>query len=86
MQNNMKRLENHCVDCGLPCMGLACPYYYVPVYYCDECGEDGAVYHIEDQDLCAECAEHYLDSAFQDLSFTEKAEALHIDFSNTEGE
>ena len=34
----MKRLENWCVDCGLPCLGNRCPNRNVEVHYCDKCG------------------------------------------------
>ena len=40
-----RRIENHCVDCGLPCLGSSCPYRNVPVDYCDDCGDEGAKYH-----------------------------------------
>jgi len=80
----MKQLENHCVDCGLPCMGNTCPYRNVTVYYCDQCGEENAGYKIDGMDLCSSCAESYLDSAFHDLSLSEKVEALHIDMKDIE--
>ena len=36
------KYRNECVGCppGMGCMGDACPYKNVPVYYCDECGEE----------------------------------------------
>jgi len=81
----MKLLEDQCVGCGLPCMGNACPYKSVSVYYCDDCGEENAVFHMDGKDLCVDCAEKYLDSAFNDLSLSEKSEALQIDFNKIEG-
>lgn len=51
----MTRTENECVQCGLPCMGRACPHYRVTRYYCDRCGEEETLYHTEDGDLCTDC-------------------------------
>ena len=36
----MKRIENECVNCGLPCLGNSCPYKNVVHFYCDRCGEE----------------------------------------------
>lgn len=33
----MTRIENDCVDCGLPCMGNSCPNRNVLHCYCDMC-------------------------------------------------
>lgn len=52
----MIRYENQCVDCGLPCLGSSCPHKNVPVYICDECGdEDVDIYEFEDRELCLNC-------------------------------
>ena len=51
----MKRTENECVSCGLPCTGRSCPYYSVTRYYCDQCGEEKTLYNTDDGELCAEC-------------------------------
>ena len=51
----MKRTESECVDCGKPCIGIACPNYEVTRYYCDECGEEETLYDYEGEELCAEC-------------------------------
>ena len=54
----MKQIENECVDCGLPCLGLACVYRNVIRYYCDKCGEEidpDNMYDVDDQDLCEWC-------------------------------
>ena len=75
----MLRVENQCVDCGLPCIHNACPYYRVPVYYCDICGNEDAGYTIEGQDYCEDCAKEYLKDAFNNLTVSEKAKALDID-------
>lgn len=51
----MKRIENHCNYCDLPC--IDCGRKRVEVYYCDECGEeiDGDVYDDGEQELCEAC-------------------------------
>lgn len=50
------RFENQCVDCGLPCLGDACRYRNVPVYFCDKCGDEiNDVYELDGQELCADC-------------------------------
>ena len=79
----MKIQECHCVDCGLPCLYSSCPYYNVTVVYCDECGYY-AKYTMDDQDLCEECAEKYVDGAWNDLTLTDKIEALKIEHETYE--
>ena len=52
----MKRVEDGCVGCGLPCKYDACPYYKVVHLYCDHCGcEVGELYSDDEQELCKEC-------------------------------
>lgn len=51
----MKRTENDCVDCGLPCLGSSCPYRNVVHFYCDKCGQETDLYHFEDEELCIDC-------------------------------
>ena len=80
----MYKIENRCVDCGLPCLGNACSYRNVRVFYCDQCGEEGADYRIEEEDYCEDCAKKYIQEAFYDLSLTERAEALGIDIQSTD--
>jgi len=75
----MLKLENQCVDCGLPCIGNSCHYRNVPVYYCDECGSPEAKYKIEGTDVCEDCALKILNEIFNDLSIREKAELLDVD-------
>lgn len=53
----MRRTENDCVDCGLPCLGRACPYMKVEHFYCDECGDETQLYDFDGQELCLECIE-----------------------------
>lgn len=48
--------ENDCVDCGLPCIGIDCPYNSVPYLYCDICKEDTDIlYEYEDKEICQDC-------------------------------
>lgn len=51
----MKQYENECVDCGLPCIGDACPHRKVPHYYCDECDEEETLYYFDGRELCINC-------------------------------
>ena len=53
----MIRKENHCVDCGLPCLGSTCPHRNVEVVYCDHCGEviDYEIYDVDGEDWCEDC-------------------------------
>lgn len=53
--------ENDCVDCGLPCLGVACPYRRVAHYYCDECGDETTIYYFDDEELCIGCIEKKLE-------------------------
>lgn len=50
-------IENHCVDCDMPCRGSGCPLREVEVHYCDECGEElgNEIYEVVDMELCEEC-------------------------------
>ncbi len=51
----MMQIESDCVDCGLPCKGSGCPYYRVPHFYCDKCGNEDELYEYNDRQLCREC-------------------------------
>lgn len=49
-------IENECVDCDLPCIYEACPYYRVVRYYCDRCGsEEDVLYWWNGEQLCLDC-------------------------------
>lgn len=78
------KIENHCVDCGLPCLGSSCSYRNVRVFYCDACGDEGAIYRIDGEDYCEECAKEYLKDTFDELTLTEQAEILDVYMQNTE--
>ena len=50
--------ENHCVDCGKPCLGASCPNQNVKVCYCDKCKEEipfDAIYDVDGEELCEGC-------------------------------
>ena len=54
--------ENECVDCGLPCIYEACPYWAVTRLYCDECNsEEDVLYWWDNQQLCLGCVEARLE-------------------------
>ena len=57
----MIRKENHCVDCGLPCLGSVCPHRNVIVYYCDLCGDE-----ISDEDVYEDCGEDLCESCLKE--------------------
>ena len=55
-------VDNECVDCGLPCMYEACPYYKVVRFYCDCCTEEQLnLWHFDGQELCQDCILKHLD-------------------------
>lgn len=56
----MIRLENECVDCGLPCIGTLCIYKDVPHFYCDECGNEDDLFEFEGKELCISCIKERL--------------------------
>lgn len=57
-----KKLVNECVDCGLPCLGNACPHRNVVRYYCDDCGDEvEKLYNFDDDELCIYCIEKRLE-------------------------
>ena len=51
----MKRRENECVNCDLPCIGNNCPYKEVIRFYCDRCGCEDILYHYDGEELCKDC-------------------------------
>ena len=57
----MIKIENECVDCGLPCLYETCPYYAVVRFYCDECGYEEELYWFDDEQLCIDCIKKRLE-------------------------
>ena len=51
----MKKIENECVGCDLPCLGNSCPNRNVVRFYCDKCGEEAMLYKYNDEELCQDC-------------------------------
>ena len=52
----MVKTESGCVDCGLPCNGVACPNYRVLVFECDLCHDEvDELYEVDGEDLCLDC-------------------------------
>lgn len=56
----MRRTENECVDCELPCKGDSCPHRNVTRFYCDECDDETVLYEFEGQELCMSCIDKIL--------------------------
>lgn len=83
-----KVTEDLCVDCGLPCIGHACPYHKSrnsEIYYCDTCLLSCADYKMDEQDFCEECARSHLNDIFNDLTIWEQAKLLGIKASKIVG-
>lgn len=57
----MIKVENECVDCGLPCIYESCPYWAVKRFYCDECHDEAELYWFEEEQLCIDCIEKRLE-------------------------
>lgn len=64
----MKRYEDHCCDCADGrCLGRACPYKNVPVYYCDFCGaEIDERYVVDGEDYCEDCLKETFKKSLED--------------------
>lgn len=57
----MTYIDSDCVNCDLPCIYNACPYYEVTRYQCDDCGEmDITLYEFDGDELCIECVKKRL--------------------------
>lgn len=74
----MIKEESFCVDCGLPCLGESCPNKHVKVRYCDRCQSSDAVYEMNGEDLCSDCAADAIKEIFDDMTLREKAEACSV--------
>jgi hypothetical protein len=51
----VRKTENECVNCALPCIGSSCKYANVTRYYCDYCGDEATLYHYEGDEICVDC-------------------------------
>lgn len=57
----MKYTVSECVNCDLPCIYEACPYYEVTIYKCDSCGEENiTLYEYDGVEICIECIKKQL--------------------------
>lgn len=57
----MIELIDNCVDCGLHCLGLGCPYYKRDYVVCDKCGAIIREAYTDEEDsynLCVRCAKN----------------------------
>lgn len=72
---------DECVGCPpeMGCMGAACPNRNVERHVCDKCGE-AAVYELNGEELCEDCAEDVINEAWNALSSEEKADLLDVSF------
>lgn len=75
----MIEIENHCVDCGLPCIHSACPHSHVEVHYCDKCQENFADYIIWNTELCEDCLNDLMLDMFVMIPTNRKIEMLDLD-------
>ena len=60
----MMTTESGCVQCGRPCLGQSCPKHTVPVFRCDDCGEDfnaRDLFDLSDGQFCADCVLNHLE-------------------------
>ena len=57
----MRVEEDGCVDCGLPCIGRACPNRKIIRFYCDKCKDETDLYYFDGQELCIYCIEKQLE-------------------------
>lgn len=65
---------NECVDCGLPCLGQACPNRNVIHKECDICGdEQEKVWKYENTVYCTDCLIDVLvmDGVIQEAEYEE---------------
>ena len=69
----MKKIENECVECGLPCLGDSCPYKEVIRFYCDRCEEEETLYHYGNEELCKECL---LEELLEEFEIVEGSERI----------
>ena len=76
----MVKIENQCVDCGLPCMGKQCPYMNVETVICDSCGSQEGQYRINGKDYCESCAAEFLREDFESLSIPDRMEVLGLNY------
>ena len=63
----MIRIENECVQCGLPCIYESCQYFRVIRCYCDNCkSESDTLYHWDSEEWCIDCIVNKLEEVEYD--------------------
>ena len=75
--------RNECVGCETCTLGFGCPLLNVRYRFCDVCDpddEEEAVYNIDGQDTCEDCAYEYLKELFNGCTIEEQADALGVQF------
>lgn len=77
----MKEIRDDCIGCpsGIGCMGLGCPYKNAEYTVCDDCGDD-AYYNVDGAELCEDCTDKLIDSAFDELNLYEKIECAYGEY------
>ncbi len=73
------RRESDCVGCGLPCLGRSCPHWERIYFECDKCGNENAIYEIDGEDFCENCAKEIIKNEWFNKSINEKISALKDD-------
>lgn len=63
----MTKIENQCVECGLPCIQTACPWTHVEVHYCDECQKSEADYKVGENEYCSSCVDKLLNEQLRNI-------------------
>lgn len=59
--------ESECVQCGLPCLHNACPYYRVTRLYCDNCKDESeSLWYFDGEQLCKDCILNQLEKVEED--------------------
>lgn len=75
----MIKYENQCVGCPteMGCIGSACKYMDVPVFYCDECKSDvDKLYEFNGYEYCDCCLAEIAVQDFNDMSNEEKIQCV----------
>ncbi len=78
----MKKRVSDCVDCGLPCLGRACPHNSVELVLCDFCldnhTETDAEYVLDGIDLCEDCFYDAILNYIKEMTIDELKEKLDL--------
>lgn len=51
----MKKIENECIGCPIPCIGYSCSYRNVIRFYCDRCHDEATLYNYYGEEICKDC-------------------------------